>query len=92
MNKNFMTVKRTKKDIVIRLPIDLLVWAEEHKEDSPLKIHDKEAMADWIVEQLMEWGGDQDTGSTAFEDFIDGTFMEALEWGEPWLDADWLEL
>ena len=83
-----MSVKATSKDIIIRIPISLLRWAQENREDE-LKIKNKKDMADWVVDNILDWGGNADLGSTAFEDFLDAMFIDALEGGEEWLDADW---
>ena len=83
-----MSVKATSKDIIIRIPISLLRWAQENREDE-LKIKNKKDKADWVVDNILDWGGNADLGSTAFEDFLDAMFIDALEGGEEWLDADW---
>jgi hypothetical protein len=80
-----MAAKISKGKVVIEIPIDLLKHTQEWREDS-IKIRNKKEMSDWVVENILEWGGNQDLGSTAFEDFIDAMFIEALENGEEWLD------
>ena len=80
------------KEIVVHIPVDTLFYAMNHRQYYPLKIHSKKKMVDYIVEWLIEWGGDQEVGSTAFEDFLDKMFDDALESGEEWLDyieTDW---
>jgi len=75
-------------NIVITIPAETLFYAMNHREFIPLKIHNKKEMVDYVVEMLTEWGGDGETGSTAFEDFLDAMFTDALENGEEWLDFD----
>jgi len=75
-------------EILIHIPIETLFYAMNHRQDCPLRIYDKKRMVEYVTEWLSEWGGNQDTGSTAFEDFLDGMFTDALESGEEWLDMD----
>jgi hypothetical protein len=86
-----MTTRISNGSILIDIPIELLKWTQEQREDR-LKIHNKKNMSEWVRDNILDWGGNDDIGSTAFEDFIDAMFIEALEWGEEWLDADWKEL
>ena len=92
MNINESNFKTYVKDnnIIIELPIDLLKFSQENRDDK-LKINNKEQMVNYIVNNILEWGGNADIGSTAFDDFIDAMFIDALEFGEYWLDADWDE-
>jgi hypothetical protein len=76
------------KNIIIEIPIDLLKWTQEQKNEDRLKIHNKQEMAKYVQDNLLDWGGNDDIGSTAFEDFIDTMFNDALENGEEWLDYD----
>lgn len=75
-------------EILVHIPIETLFYAENNREYYPLKIHNKKKMAKYVAEMLIEWGGNADTGSTEFEDFLDKMFEDALENGEMWLDAD----
>lgn len=75
-------------EIVVHIPVDTLFYAMNHRTYYPLKIHNKSKMIDYVAEWLTEWGGDAEIGSTAFEDFLDRMFEDALESGEEWLDAD----
>lgn len=74
-------------DIIVRIPVETLFYAMNHRIYNPLKIHNKQDMKEYVVEWLTEWGGDSETGSTEFEDFLDKMFNDALEGGELWLDA-----
>jgi hypothetical protein len=75
-------------DLVIRLPLDLLIWTQKQREDS-MTVVDKAAMAKWLEENILEFGGNGDTGSTAFEDLVDECFIEALESAEYWIVGWW---
>jgi len=75
-------------DLIIRLPLDLLIWSQRQREES-LHVIDKADMARWLVENILEYGGDSEIGSTAIEDFLDAAFMDALESAEPWLQGWW---
>ena len=76
------------EEIKVHIPIDTLFYAMSHRQYYPLKIHDKQKMVEYVLEWLTEWGGDQEVGSTAFEDFLDRMFSDAFECGETWLDED----
>jgi hypothetical protein len=78
-------------EILIHIPIETLYYAENHRQYDPLKIHSKKKMVDYVIEWLTEFGGNCDTGSTEFEDFLDKMFDEALECGEEWLDMAEIE-
>lgn len=77
-------------DLVIRIPLDLLIWAQKQREDS-ITVIDKQGMAKYLTEHILEFGGNQDLGSTAFEDLIDACFIDALESAEDWLKGWWEE-
>jgi hypothetical protein len=74
-------------DLVIRLPLDLLIWSQKQREES-ITVIDKQKMAEYLA-NILEFGGDQEIGSTAFEDLIDACFMHALESAEDWLQGWW---
>lgn len=75
-------------ELVIRLPLDLLIWSQEQREES-ITVIDKQKMAEYLAEYILEFGGDPEIGSTAFEDLIDAFFMHALESAEDWLQGWW---
>ena len=73
-------------NIIINIPVDTLFYAMNHRMYLPLEIHSRKEMVEYVVAMLVEWGGDGETGSTAFEDFLDAMFTDALKNGEDWLD------
>jgi len=80
------------KNIIVKIPIDTLYFAENNRQYAPLEIHNKTEMVEYVLENFLNWGGDQETGSCEFEDFLDKMFDDALESGEEWLDyieTDW---
>jgi hypothetical protein len=79
-------------ELLVHIPVETLFYAMNHREFNPLKVLDRNKMVDYVVEWLTEWGGDAEIGSTAFEDFLDRMFDDALEIGEMWLDFDEDEL
>ena len=87
-DNELMSVAIEGDDIVIHLPIDLLVWSQAQREES-ITVIDKQKMAEHIVKHILEFGGDTEIGSTAFEDLIDNYFMNALESAEDWLKGWW---
>lgn len=77
------------EDLVIRLPLDLLIWSQKQREES-ITVIDKQKMAEYLTKYILEFGGDPEIGSTAFEDLIDAFFMHALESAEDWLQGWWV--
>ena len=77
-------------DLVIRLPLELLIWSQKQREES-ITVIDKQKMARYLTEHILEFGGDPEIGSTAFEDLIDAFFVDALESAEDWLKGWWEE-
>ncbi len=77
--------------VVIEIPLELLKFAQENREYSPFKINDINKMGQWVADRILYWGGNQDTGSTALEDILDGVTEEAYECCEDWLEAAWDE-
>lgn len=84
MTKNLIKVSHEDKDIVIKIPLDLLIASQRYRDDG-YKIIDKEAMIQYIVENLAEFDEDE-TGCTTFGKFIDEMLDYAYEWGEEWLE------
>ena len=80
-----ITATQEGDNIVIRLPIDLLVWSQEHRETGGLIIRNKKAMASYLKNRLLSSRHDSETNSSAFERIIDDCFDEAYEDGEKWL-------
>lgn len=83
-----MTAKVEGDELVIRLPLELLIFAQAQREES-LTITDKKAMGDYLETYILEFGGDADLGATEFEQLVDKCFMDALESGELWLVGWW---
>ena len=93
MSENEMIAKIVENKIIIEIPLDLLVFAEENNPDVPFKITDKTDMGKWISENIIEYTnnvGQEETGATVFTDLLDGLFVKAYEDGEVWLEPiDW---
>ena len=87
-NNRLMTASIENDDLVIRIPIDLLIFAQERREDS-IFVTNKSEMCKDLVELILNYGGNDDVGSTAFEDFLDDFFIWALEAGKPYLEGWW---
>lgn len=77
-------------NVVIRLPIDLLVWSQEHRESGGLIIKNKKAMASYLKNRLLQSRYDSEAGTCALDRMIDDCFDEAYEDGEKWL-REWSE-
>lgn len=74
--------------LLIRIPLDLLVFAQKQRED-PIIIQDEKKMAEYLVQKILQFGGDSETGSSAFEVLLDECFVDALESAEDWLLGWW---
>lgn len=86
--KSQLTTRIENGSLLIDIPLDLLVFTQEHRE-IPIYIIDKEEMEKALLNDILYWGGDSETGSTAFTDFLDNYFMDALENGELFLEGWW---
>lgn len=87
-NEELMTARIENGKVIIEIPIDFLVVTQENRDDIPYKILDKKAMGDFVAENILEYGGDYETGLTAFHILVDGLFDEAFENGEDWLESE----
>lgn len=45
-------------------------------------------MREYAAKNILEYGGDSETGLTAFHMLVDGLFDDAYENGEEWLESD----
>ena len=83
-----MTASIEDDNLVIRVPLDLLIWSQEHRDD-PIYVVDKVKMCTDLQNRILDYGGNDDLGSTAFEDFLDNFFYESLENGKLYLEGWW---
>jgi len=83
-----MTANIENDCLVIRVPIDLLIWSQEQRDD-PIYVIDKASMCVDLPNRILDYGGNDDLGSTAFEDFLDNFFYGSLENGELYLEGWW---
>jgi hypothetical protein len=83
-----MTASIEDDNLVIRVPLDLLIWSQEHRDD-PIYVVDKVKMCTDLQNRILDYGGNDDLGSTAFEDFLDNFFYDSLENGELYLEGWW---
>lgn len=83
-----ITARTESGKIVIEIPIDLLAFAEKGRPDSPYIVTDEEAMAQYVATNILNFGGDSETGDSAFERLLDNLFDNAYEEAEEWLKAD----
>ena len=81
-----MTASIEDDNLVIRVPLDLLIWSQEHRDD-PIYVVDKVKMCTDLQNRILDYGGNDDLGSTAFEDFLDNFFYESLENGRLYLEG-----
>lgn len=87
-NEEFMTARIENGKVIIEIPFDFLVVTQENRDDMPYKIVDKKAMEGFVAKNILEYGGDSETGLTAFHMLVDGLFDEAFENGEDWLESE----
>jgi hypothetical protein len=84
--KKLIKVVKEEDNIVVRIPVGLIITTQKYR-DNGYRITDMDAALKYIVENLAEFGEDQETGRTAFEEVIDRMFDDAFEWcGEEWLE------
>jgi hypothetical protein len=90
MNKiidELISIESDEKNIFIKIPIDLLVFAQENRE-SPYFIGDKIAMMDYFKKYFLNFNQRQcsDIGSD-FEILLDDFFDWSFEMAEAWLTS-----
>jgi hypothetical protein len=88
MKDDLMKAKLEGDRVIIELPLSLLVFAQEHREDSII-VTDEKKMGRYVAENILDFGGDTEIGATEFELLIDKLFTDALENGEDWLNGWW---
>jgi hypothetical protein len=88
MKDDLMVAKLEGDRVIIELPLSLLRWSQEHRDDSII-ILDDQKMGEYVRDQILETGYDAENGSTAFTNMIDNLFTDALESGETWLNGWW---
>jgi len=91
-NKNeIVDAKIVGDNIIISIPIDILVFAQENQPEWPSKIIDKNEMAEWFVRNILNYG-EEDQKDSDFYELIDNMFLNAQESGVYWLEPiDWKE-
>ena len=80
------TVSRNKKEIIVHLPIDLLVFCQKHR-DEQVVISDEKAMADYLIKRLIDYDEDSESAESSFTKWIDGIYTHAYENAETWLNG-----
>jgi hypothetical protein len=83
--KKLIKLTKEEDNVVVRIPVSLIITTQKYR-DNGYKITDKDAALKYTVENLAEFGEDQETGCTAFEEVIDRMFDDAFECGEEWLE------
>lgn len=75
-----MEVKLSGKNVVIKLPIDELVFAFNMKDDNQevYKIKYKRKFAQGVVDYLNNYSTDSETGLTAIQQLLDEIFDEMV--------------
>jgi hypothetical protein len=91
LDSELITAHLEPNKVVIEIPLELLKFAQENREYMPFKINDVNKLGQWVADNVLDWGGNQDTGSTAFEDILDGVTEDAYSLCEDWLEAAWDE-
>jgi hypothetical protein len=87
--KNQITSYTDGESVFIKLPLEILKWAQEHHPTHPCEILDEKEMGKWFSENILEYGdGEHDS---KFYELIDDMFEDAMEYGqEEWIDSvDW---
>jgi hypothetical protein len=85
--EELMSIESDEKNIVIKLPIDLLIHAQGFR-DSGYLILDEKSMAEYFKKMFLNFNRRQysDVGSD-FEILLDDFFDDAFENAETWLES-----
>jgi hypothetical protein len=79
--------------IIIEIPIDTLVFAQEHRPDLNFKILDKNEMANYVADYIFDFDdGVTSEGETLFTKLMDGLILDAYSFGEDWLESSDFEV
>jgi len=81
-----MTANIEGDNLVIRVPIELMEFAQGERPDFPLSVNDTDSMSRWVEKRVLTFGGDSEEGVSEFERFLDKMFVTAYGDGEFWLD------
>jgi hypothetical protein len=84
MEEDRITITDDTENIYIKIPIELLVFAQENRPDFPCEITNVEAMVTYFKDRFLEFGADENRGSD-LEEIIDEFFYDASEYGEEWI-------
>jgi hypothetical protein len=74
------------KNIVIVIPIDTLVFAQENRPDLSYKITNVEKMVKYFKDRFLDFGTDDMADSHLYQT-IDNFFSDAAEYGEEWIES-----
>lgn len=83
-SKIFVSTEFDNKNIVINIPVDLLVFTQEMR-DNAYSITNVEDMINSFIKNFIDYDED-DSGNTPLYNAIDGFFDWAYESGENWLE------
>ncbi|GIQ63542.1 hypothetical protein PACILC2_21100 [Paenibacillus cisolokensis] len=75
-----MEVKVSNKHVVLKLPIDTLVYAFNFKEDNQeqYKVKNKKRFAEGIAHYLQNYSSNGESGLTVFQEVLDEIFDEMV--------------
>ena len=77
---------KDEKNLVIKIPIDLLTFAAENHPEWPLIIHDQDKFVNGILFALEYDLGTPEDGLSGFENLLDEAIMYIAEGGEDYVD------
>lgn len=70
---------RTEKGIEILIPTELLAIVAEENPEYPVKVNDKERLADLVMNELEHNLGDDSSGCTGFQELLDEAVQSIYE-------------
>jgi hypothetical protein len=87
---NEITVKSTKKDVIITIPVELLEWSQRNRGDGPFNILDEDKMKEYFEEYFVDFHKREDDieDISSFERLLDEFFLDALEGDQDWIEHD----
>ena len=86
--ENKFKIEQENDDVVIRMPIDLLRWTQERREE-PYTISSTNEMIEAMKQHLLEYKQDTYEEDSAFHHFLNDFFDEMYWDGEYWIDGIW---
>jgi hypothetical protein len=82
-----ITAKYENQNIVLTIPADLLVFAQQNRPDWQYTVFENKIddMGEWVTDNIIDFDEDQDSGNSRLHQLLDDMFDLAYEANLDWL-------